>query len=86
MLKLREEHKTTFQTHRGHFEFRVMAFGITGAPTTFLSATNDTLSPVLQKCALVFFDDILIYNVSWEDHLAHLKQVLQLLAKDHWKN
>lgn len=53
-----EEPKTAFQTHMGHFEFRVMAFGLTGAPNTFLEAMNDTLSPVLCKCALVFFDDI----------------------------
>lgn len=50
-----EEHKTAFQTHMGHFEFRVMAFGLTGAPNTFLEAMNDTLSLVVRKCALVFF-------------------------------
>jgi hypothetical protein len=57
-----EEPKTTFQTHMGHFEFRVMAFGLTGAPNTFLDAMNTTLAPVLRKCALVSFDDILIYS------------------------
>jgi hypothetical protein len=57
----------------GHFEFRVMAFGLTGAPNTFLEAMNDTLSLVVRKCALVFFfDDILIYTHSWEEHLQHL--------------
>jgi hypothetical protein len=34
-LVLGEEHKTAFQTHIGHFEFKVMAFGLTEAPTTF---------------------------------------------------
>jgi hypothetical protein len=80
-----EEPKTAFQTHMGHFEFRVMAFGLTGAPNTFLGAMNETLAPVLCKCALVFFDDILIYSTSFEDHLNHLSTVLQLLQTDQWK-
>jgi hypothetical protein len=72
-------HKTTFQTHHGYFEFRVMSFGFTGAPHTFQRAMNSTLTSLLRKCALVFFDDILVYNKSLEDHVVHLKGVLQLL-------
>jgi hypothetical protein len=79
-----DQHKTAFQTHHGHFEFRVMAFGLSGAPTTFQSAMNTTLAPILRKYALVLFDDILVYSKSWEDHLFHLTQVLQLLFKDQW--
>lgn len=85
LLQPGEEHKTAFQTHKGHFEFRVMAFGLTGAPATFLSAMNDTLTPVLRKCALVFFDDILVYSNTLEEHLQHLYQMLSLLHKDQWK-
>jgi hypothetical protein len=46
---------------------------------------NATLALLVRKCALVFFDDILIYNNSLEDHVFHLKQVLQLLEQDHWQ-
>lgn len=80
-----EEHKTAFQTHSGHYEFKVMSFGLTGAPATFLSAMNSTLATVLRKFALVFFDDILIYSPTLETHLEHLKIVLQLLADHNWK-
>ena len=45
---------------------------------------NNTLHPLLRKCALVFFDDILVYNASYEDHVQHLAQVFDLLSKDQW--
>lgn len=80
-----DEHKTAFQTHWGQFEFTVMAFGLTGAPNTFQGAMNTTLHSLLRKCALVFFDDILIYSRTLEDHIQHLRQVFSLLSKDQWK-
>jgi hypothetical protein len=79
-----DQHKTAFSTHHGQFEFRAMSFGLTGALATFQSAMNRTLSSLLCKCALVFFDDILFYSPTWEAHLAHLELVLQLLARDNW--
>lgn len=80
-----EEHKTAFQTHNGHFEFKVMAFGLTGAPATFQQAMNASLAPVLRKFALVFFDDILIYSATLDDHLKHLAEVLSILQRDQWQ-
>jgi hypothetical protein len=46
--------------HLGQYEFRVMAFGLSGAPARFLKAMNTTLHLVLHKFILVFFEDILI--------------------------
>jgi hypothetical protein len=80
-----EEFKTAFQTHHGHFKFRVMAFGLTGAPATLQYAMNATLAPVLWKFAIVFFDDILIYRSTYADHLEHLRSVLELLRWDKWQ-
>lgn len=83
-LRLGEEFKTAFSTHTGHFEFRVVAFVLIGAPATFQGAMNSTLAPLLRRCVVVFFDDILIYGDTYEEHITHLQQVLSLLAKDHW--
>jgi len=84
-LRPGEEPKTAFQTHSGQYEFRVMAFGLSGAPATFLKAMNTTLHPLLRKCVLVFFDDILIFSKSREEHLVHLRLVLELLRRDKWQ-
>lgn len=80
-----EEFKTAFQTHSGHWEYKVMPFGLAGAPATFLGAMNTTLRPLLRKCVIVFFDDILVYSNSLADHMIHLKSVLQLLRQDSWQ-
>lgn len=80
-----DEHKTTFKTHHGHFEFRVMPFGLTSAPATFQGCLNNILSPLLRKFVLVFVDDILIYSKTLSDHVQHLQSVLQILTKHQLK-
>jgi len=67
--KIEDAYKTAFWRHCGHFKFLVMPFGFTIVPTTFHLAVNDIFRPHMRKFVLVFYEDILIYNQTWEEHI-----------------
>lgn len=74
-------YKTTFRTHQGHYEFNVMSFGLSNALSTLQILMNEVFVDYLRKFILVFFDDILVYNKSWQDHIKHLEATLKKLVQ-----
>ena len=80
-LKIKREDipKAAFGTRYGYYEFLVLPFGLTSAPTYFVDLMNRVFHAYLDKFVVVFLDDILVYSKTREDHMEHLCTVLKTL-------
>jgi hypothetical protein len=83
-LKIRESdiQNTSFCTRYGLYEYTVMSFGLTNAPAYFMYLINKVFMEYLDKFVVVFIDDILIFSKMEEDHLKHLRMVLEKLRSN----
>jgi hypothetical protein len=78
-IRLSDIPKTTFITKYGLYEFTVMSFGLTNAPTYFMYLMNSVFLDYLDQFVVVFIDDILVYSQNEQEHEEHLRKVLQRL-------
>ena len=80
-VKPGDVHKTAFKMRWGLYQFFVMPFVVTNAPTQFMNMMNALLGKYLHKFVLVFLDDVLIYSANPHDHAEHLHKVLGKLQE-----
>ncbi|CAI7825928.1 unnamed protein product, partial [Closterium sp. NIES-53] len=73
--------KAAFRTRYRSFEYTVMPFGLTNAPATFQMTMNKAFRPLLDKCVIIYLDDILVYSRDKQQHLADLEAVFTVLDK-----
>ena len=81
-MKERDEQKTAFETKCELYEWLVMSFGLTNAPSTFMRLINHILRAFIGQFVVVYFDDILIYSRNFDDHIEHVRAVLQDLRAE----
>lgn len=85
-LRVEDRSKTGFVTHDGHFQWTCLPFGLKTSPAIF----QRILSNILRKHNLTghsvnFIDDILIYSSTFEEHVRHIKNVLEAIIKEGFR-
>ena len=81
IIKNEDISKKAFKTRYRQYEFTIVPFGLTNAPTVFMCLMNGVFTKYLDKFVIVFLDDILIYSKTKEEHEEHLRLVIQVLIE-----
>ncbi|MBW0495402.1 hypothetical protein O181_035117 [Austropuccinia psidii MF-1] len=85
LLRIKEghEHLTAFRTKYGSYEYLVIPFGLTNAPSSFQNPFNDIFYDPFDIYFVVYLDDIMVFSKSEEEHVIHVSSVLSKLRANN---
>lgn len=78
-MRLGEGWKTAFKMRDDLYEWIVMPFDLSNAPSTIMQLMNHVFKPLISKSIVVYFDNILVYSQDEKQHLEHLHQAFEIL-------
>ncbi|GBG91653.1 hypothetical protein CBR_g52689 [Chara braunii] len=84
-IQPQDRYKTAIKTRYGHFEWVVMPFGLTNAPATFQATMTTEFRDLRDRSVLIYLDDILAYRRTLDEHIVHLRVVLDRLRLAKYK-
>jgi hypothetical protein len=80
-IKKRDKWKTAFRTKYGHFEYKIISFGLANAPATFQMYINRTLIDLININYVTYINNILIYLINRAEHQQHIRQIFERLRQ-----
>jgi hypothetical protein len=78
-IKKGDEWKTAFRIRYGHFEYKMMSFGLANAPAIFQAYINRALANLINISCVIYLDNILIYSINRAEYQQHIRQILERL-------
>ncbi len=84
-IEKEDKAKTAFSTSWRYYEYNVMPFGLKRVPATFQQLMIKILGPYLYNFVMVYLDDIIIFSQTIEEHLQHMRKVLEALRQARFK-
>lgn len=86
-IRIKEEdiEKTAFSINGAKYEFTRMPFGLKNAPSIFQRTVDDMLRPFIGKFAYVYMDDVIIFSKTREEHMEHIRQIIETFTKNHMR-
>jgi transposase InsO family protein len=81
MMSEKDKEKTAFISHQGLWQFKRLAMGLRNSPACFQRCVDQVLGDLKWKICAVYFDDIIVFSTTFDEHLKHIRLVLNKIRE-----